>query len=230
MILSTARLNCRPVTVPRLFNRSFSQSFIILKKKSSAPTEKVEEDEIDVNELLKKAETQFKKTLEVQKQKMNEIKQGNFNPKVFNSLVFKNNRKFTDIATTSLKGKNALLITVFDPKDVKTVISGVLAANLNLTPERVPNNDLQLKVSLPPPTTESRLKVAKDLKRVFEEYKQSSLKDSLGTIRGSILKEFKSFKKDDAVRKAERDLEKLHKDYVNKLHDQFQKVEKSIVK
>lgn len=61
MILTTARLNCRPVTVPRLFNRSFSQSFIILKKKSSTPTEKVEEDEIDVNELLKKAETQFKK-------------------------------------------------------------------------------------------------------------------------------------------------------------------------
>ena len=46
----------------------------------------------------------------------------------------------------------------------------------------------------------------------------------------SILKEFKSFKKDDAVRKAERDLEKLHKDYVGKLHDQFQQVEKSVTK
>ncbi|CAI4039417.1 hypothetical protein SMKI_08G0820 [Saccharomyces mikatae IFO 1815] len=230
MSLPTARSTAKSINALSLFNRSFSQSLSILKKKGSIPAERVEEDEVDVNDLLKKAEAQFKKTLETQKQKLNEIKQGNFNPKVFNSLTFRNNRKFTDIATTSLKGKNALLITVFDPKDVKTVISGVLAANLNLTPERVPNNDLQLKVSLPPPTTESRLKVTKDLKRVFEEYKQSSLKDSLGTIRGSILKEFKSFKKDDAVRKAERDLEKLHKDYVGKLHDQFQQVEKSVTK
>lgn len=52
----------------------------------------------------------------------------------------------------------------------------------------------------------------------------------MGTIRGSILKEFKSFKKDDSVRKAERDLEKLHKDYVNELHKQFLQVEKSIAK
>ncbi|CAI4063588.1 Rrf1p SKDI_08G0820 [Saccharomyces kudriavzevii IFO 1802] len=230
MLSTTTRSSVRPFITTCLFNRSFSQSFIVLKKKTSPPIEKVEEDEVDVNQLLKKAEAQFKKTLETQKQKLNEIKQGNFNPKVFNSLMFKNNKNFTDMATTSLKGKNALLITVYDPKDVKTVISGVLAANLNLTPERIPNNDLQLKVSLPPPTTESRLKVAKDLKRVFEEYKQSSLKDSLGSIRGHILKEFKSFKKDDAVRKAERDLEKLHKDYVGKLHDQFEQVEKSVVK
>ncbi|CAI4051574.1 hypothetical protein N7582_005233 [Saccharomyces uvarum] len=229
MFSTTARLNARPIATSCLFNRPFSQSFTILKKKSSTPTEKVEEDEVDVNELLRKAEAQFKKTLETQKQKLNEMKQGNFNPKVFDGLMFKN-KKFTDIATTSLKGKNALLITVFDPKDVKTVVSGVLAANLNLTPERIPNNDLQLKVSLPPPTTESRLKVAKDLKKVFEDYKQSSLKESMGTIRGSILKEFKAFKKDDSVRKAERDLEKLHKDYVNELHKQFLQVEKSVAK
>ncbi|EJS43415.1 rrf1p [Saccharomyces arboricola H-6] len=230
MFLTTARLNSRQITTNCLFNRPFSQSFNNLKKKTSPAAEKVEEDEADLNELLERAETRFKQTLEVQKHKLSEVKQGNFNPKVFNSIIFKNNRKFTDIATTSLKGKNALLITVFDPKDVKTVISGVLAANLNLTPERIPNNDLQLKVSLPPPTTESRMRVAKDLKRVFEEYKQSSLKDSLGTIRGTLLKELKSFKKDDAVRKAERDLEKLHKDYVNKLHDQFQQMEKSVTK
>ncbi|CAI1720366.1 hypothetical protein SEUBUCD646_0O02060 [Saccharomyces eubayanus] len=229
MFSTIARSNLRPIATSCLFNRPLSQSFIILKKKSTL-NEKVEEDEVDVNELLTKAEAQFKKTLETQKQKLNEMKQGNFNPKVFDGLMFKNNKKFTDIATTSLKGKNALLITVFDPKDVKTVVSGVLAANLNLTPERIPNNDLQLKVSLPPPTTESRLKVAKDLKKVFEDYKQSSLKESMGTIRGSILKEFKSFKKDDSVRKAERDLEKLHKDYVNELHKQFLQVEKSIAK
>lgn len=185
---------------------------------------------IDINEYVRTAQAEFAKTLELHKKKLNETKQSVANPHIFDNLKLKDGKAFTDIASTSLKGKNSLLVTVYDPKDTKQVVSAIMAAGLNLNPERIPNNDQQLKISLPPPTTESRMNMCKELKAVFEEYKNSSSKHSLGHIRTEIMKDIKSLsKKDDSARKGIQDVEKVHKEYVNKLQDQLKQAEKSIL-
>lgn len=176
------------------------------------------------------AQQEFAKTLELHKKKLNETKKGVSDPSMLDDLKMQDGVPLKNVASTSLKGKNSFLVTVYDPKDTKQVISAILAANLNLTPVRVPNNEQQLKIALPPPTTESRQRLCKSLKAVFEEYKNSSSKHSLGYIRGEILKDMKSLsKKDDNVRKVMQDLEKLHKEYVTKLQEQLKQAEKSFM-
>ncbi|CCC66682.1 hypothetical protein NCAS_0A01230 [Naumovozyma castellii] len=209
--------------------RQFTIYSSLLKKR--VPLEKASDTEIvDASKYLKEATKQFATTLELHQKRLNETKQGTSNSKVFDNLIISDGKKFTDMATTSMRGNNSLLITVFDPKDTKKIISSILGAGLNLNPERIPNNEQQLKVLLPPVTTESRLNTAKLLKGVFEEYKNSSLKVSLGHIRNQILKEVKSLKKkDDSVRKVITDIEKEHQNYVKKLEEQFKQVEKNVL-
>ncbi|QLG70492.1 hypothetical protein HG535_0A04320 [Zygotorulaspora mrakii] len=217
--------------------RCFTTTRSLFKKhsgsKKNGRQSQLEEDEtavVDITEYAKRAQTGFQNSLEVFKKKLNEAKQGVTNPRIFDSLKMPNGIIFTNVASTSLKGKNSLLVTVYDPKDTKNVVSTIMAAGLNLNPEKIPNNDQQLKISLPPPTTESRIKLCKTLKVVFEEYKNSSSKHSLDHVRGEILKELKSLlKKDDSVKKVIQDIEKTHKGYVEKFQNQLKQAEKSIM-
>lgn len=217
--------------------RQISYSYPLWKKsrgkqaKNDASEDNEEVVVIDVKKYIEQATDGFRTTLELHKKKLNEARLGTANPQIFNGLkIGKEGHKFTDLATTSLRGRNSLLVTVFDPKDTKNIISGIMAAGLNLNPEKIPNNEQQLKVSLPPPTTESRKQMCKELKKVFEEFKNSSSKNSLGHIRGEVMKELKKIdKKNDSVSKIIQDVEKLHKEYTTKLQDQLKQAEKSVM-
>ncbi|SCV03385.1 LAME_0H10000g1_1 [Lachancea meyersii CBS 8951] len=217
--------------------RALHSGGVLTKKatKKAGKGKKADDDEeveiVDLKSYIQQATTAFQKSVELHQKKLNELKAGTSNPTIFDKLkVGKENLKFTDLATTSTKGRNGLIITVFDPKDTKSVISSILGAGLNLNPERIPNNEQQLKVSLPPPTTETRKQNCKLLKDVFEEYKNSANKNSLGHIRGEILKALKTIdKKNDSVKKVTQDLEKLHKEYTQKLQDSLKQAEKSVL-
>ncbi|SCV05577.1 LANO_0H10550g1_1 [Lachancea nothofagi CBS 11611] len=217
----------------RLFHHSATHSKKAGKK--AAKGKKADEEEIieliDVKGYIQQATDHFDKTIELHKKNLNEVKSGASNPAIFDKLkVGKDGSKFTDLATTSTKGRNGLIVTVFDPKDTKLIVSTILAAGLNLNPERIPNNEQQLKISLPPPTTETRKQTCKQLKEIFEEYKNSANKNSLGHARSEILKELKKIdKKNDSVKKITQDLEKLHKDYITKLQDSLKQAEKSVL-
>lgn len=217
--------------------RGFASSAQLLKKhsgnkKNQKDVEKNDEEVaiVDLEQYSKTAQQEFAKTLELHKKQLNETKKGVSDPSMLDGINMPDGVPLKNVASTSLKGKNSFLVTVYDPKDTKQVISAILGANLNLTPVRVPNNEQQLKIALPPPTTESRQRLCKSLKSVFEEYKNSSSKHSLGYVRAEILKEMKSLsKKDDHVRRVMQDLEKLHKEYVTKLQDQLKQAEKSVM-
>ncbi|CAB4252372.1 similar to Saccharomyces cerevisiae YHR038W RRF1 Mitochondrial ribosome recycling factor [Maudiozyma barnettii] len=224
--------------------RYFYRSSVLSKKKPSKGSNKGKKDEnangnadeeevilVDVKQYVNEANDRYSQTLELLKKKLNEAKQGKTNPQIFDQLKFPNGSIFTEMANTSSRGKNALLVTVFDPKETKNVISLIMGANLNLNPERVPNNEQQLKIALPPPTKESRLELAKGLKQITEDFKNSvSFKYSLGFIRRDILNKMKSFnKKESEVSKVLKTLETTHKDYVNKLQDQLKQAEKSVM-
>lgn len=230
--VSTARF--APFSLSRPLSTS---AFILAKKKGKTggkhtkDAQETEFEVVDVKKFVSQATAEFEKTLELHKKKLAQKKVGSASTTIFDELkVGKEGRKYTDVATTNLKGRNALIVTVFDPKETKNVISAIMAAGLNLNPEKIPNNEQQLKVSLPPVTTETRLAVCKELKAVFEEYRHSALKESLGHIRGEIMKELKKLeKKNDDVKKVIQDVEKLHKEYTTKLQDQLKQAEKSVM-
>ncbi|KAK5773937.1 hypothetical protein RI543_004691 [Arxiozyma heterogenica] len=196
---------------------------------------KVEKDEsidiVDIQHYIDQAKSKFDKTLNLHEIKLNECKQGISNVHIFDTLKLANGTKFTEVATTTQKGKNMLLVSVFNPNDVKKVVSCILASGLNLTPEKMSNdpNEQMLKVTLPPKTKESRLQQVKELKQIFENFKNSNLNYSLGVIRRDYMNKLRKVQQNDDVKKCMKELEALHKDYVNKLQEQFKHVEKNIL-
>lgn len=230
-------LRIRALRVP-LSARPFSTSTPTLKKAKKdkdhgkkgkeEPETTVEEDPSSV---LTPLEAACKEAIELFKKKTAETKQGNANPTIFDQLkveIHKENQPFTSIAQTSLKGRN-LLITVFDPNNVKHIVSSVLASGMNMNPQAVPNFPQQLKVSLPPPTAETRKEIAAALKKDFDHFKHGTTKHSLSAARGHALKQLKEFQKNDQVKKLAQDVEKVHKKWVDELTKQYKQAEKSVL-
>lgn len=223
--------NCRQIHTTLFLNAKNKKKHDKGKKSHN----KVDKDEpvdiVDIQQYIDQAKSKFDKTLNLHEVKLNECKQGISNIHIFDSLKLLNGTNFTEVATTTQKGKNMLLVSVFDPNDVKKVISCILASGLNLTPEKMSNdpNEQMLKITLPPKTKESRLQQVKELKQIFENFKNSNLNYSLGVIRRDYMNKLKKVQQNDDVKKCIKELETLHKDYVNKLQEQFKHAEKNIL-
>lgn len=189
----------------------------------------------DPQELLSQLKIKLGKTLTIHQDKLNQILQNdNRQSTVFDNLKLSNGTKFTDLATTSVKGKSMLLVTVFNPLDVKRIISLILGANLNLTPERVNDNDQLLKVSLPPKTKEYKIEQDKQMKKVSDDCKNSKFFWSLSSIRREFLDKFKKLYKNDEIdanllKKYENTLNELQKDYGEKIKQQYEQNRKKLV-
>ncbi|KAH3899173.1 related to Ribosome-recycling factor, mitochondrial [Saccharomycodes ludwigii] len=209
------------------------------KPKSSKNKKKTDEQQpadaeetvtLNIKDYQKNVACEMNEILELHKKKINESKMGLSNPKIFDKLMV-GSSKFVDVATTTTKGRNMFIVTVFDPSNTKNVISAILGSGMNLNPERLPDNEQQLKISLPPVTSESRNKLAKELKRIFEDFKNTNKSGSLSSVRSKYMKDLKEFdQKNQDVKKCIQEVEKIHKDFVSKLHEQFKQAEKNIMK
>lgn len=231
--------------------RNFQTSFVLLAKKTKAKggnkkgkselEETIEEESIDNQgpEIdFKDATDKFKGVIERFSKQANEAKLGKTSPNLFDKLMVETadgEIPFTSVAQTAIKGRN-FIITVFDPANIKSIINAVLGSTLNMNPQIDPTNKQSLKVPLPPLTTESKKENAKQLKSVFERFKNGSgrANGSLATIRGDVKNKFqKNHKKNklsDAEEKVFKDFEKLHKEYTDKLSDVFKSAEQAILK
>ncbi|KAL6949827.1 hypothetical protein ACO0QE_000489 [Hanseniaspora vineae] len=181
-------------------------------------------DVLDPKDFKSRISADLTKLLEQQKKALAETAKGRNDVKIFDNLTV-GKEKFTNVASTSQKGKNLLIVTVFDPKNSKNVVSAILGANLNLNPEKIPDNDQQLKVVLPPVTQESRNQTLKVLKKYNDEFKSGAF----ANVRNKYLKELKpyGFKNEDA-KKCSKEIEKVHKDFGDKLLQQYKSVEKLV--
>lgn len=164
----------------------------------------------------------------------NEAKLGRTSPLIFDHLSVDTEfgpQPFTSVAQTSIKGRN-FLITVFDSANAQSIINAVLGSNLNMNPQIDPSNKLALKVPLPPLTVESKKDSAKQLKGVYEKFKNGSGKHTLASIRAEVRSKFTKKKKklSDDEEKMLKEFEKLHKEYVDKLSDTFKSAELVILK
>lgn len=227
--------------------RNFQMSPILAKKnkakggKNKAEVHEVEQDstsndapEIDFDD----ATSKFKGVIERFSKQANEAKMGKTSPNIFDKLIVDTadgELPFTSVAQTTVKGRN-FMITVFDPSNVQAIINSVLGSNLNMNPQVDPSNKQTLKVPLPPLTTESKKDNAKQLKVVFERFKNGSgrANGSLATIRTDVKNKFqkqqKKKKLSDAEEKIFKEFEKLHKEYSDKLTEVFKSAEQAILK
>lgn len=218
--------------------RSFNTSVPLLlkKQKGGKKSEAVEPEVeiIDTKKLLEEATKKFDEVVELHQKKINEIRLGKSNPKIFDKLQAKIDGEllpFTSIAQTTIKGGRFLNVTVFDPSHTKTIVSTILASGLNMTPEVDKGNPQLLKVSLPPPTLETKKLTLKQLKENFENFKSNPHnKHCLAHVRTQYLKHTKKGKVDESIKKFAADFDKMQKKYTDALNDQFKTAEKNLLK
>lgn len=221
--------------------RNFHATPLILKKRLSKKTVEVEESDAAIGAVdidFKELEAKMHAVVERFGKVANEAKLGKSNPLIFDNLNVKTadgELPFTSTAQTAVKGRN-FMITVFDPSNTKNIVNTILAANLNMTPIADPQNKQQIKVPLPPVTTDSKKETVKHLKESFEKLRNgpgghSKNAHTLASIRGDIKKRLsKKQKKSDDETKAWNDFEKLHRQYCDKLQEVFKVAEKAIMK
>ncbi|CCE82641.1 Piso0_002375 [Millerozyma farinosa CBS 7064] len=181
------------------------------------------------------ANAKFTSVLEKFKKHANDAKLGKTNPDIFDKLTIGTSNgdvPFNQVAQSSIKGRN-FVITVFDPSNTQSIVNSVLASDLNMNPQVDPANKSTLKVPLPPVTTESKKENTKQLKAVFEKFKNGG-KVSLASVRSDFRNKFQKQSKkkrlSDEEEQVWKDFEKLHKEYTDKLNSIYKEAEQKILK
>ncbi|RDL33109.1 Uncharacterized protein BP5553_08548 [Venustampulla echinocandica] len=216
----------RPVTLPQPFNayRNFSQSPLLLKKKTKADRENAEEkaetgkqgaadDPFDFTAL----EAGIDKALDKLKNDLKKLRTGGrFNPEVLENLrvpLQKDSKKLErlgDLAQVLPKGGRSLMVLVGEKDHVHAVMSAIQgSSDLNLQPMLDAKNPNQLNVPIPPPTKESRDQALAAASKTGE-----TAKTAIQAARGVQQKRLRAMElnktaRPDDLRKAHKDMEKV---------------------
>ncbi|XBW36014.1 hypothetical protein QEN19_001589 [Hanseniaspora menglaensis] len=211
--------------------RGFTTSTLLLKKggkqsKKSNGKSNIEEDILleepgfytkKYRELQDKEFKFLEKKFQVRKQALE------FNPQLLEELNVGKDSKFKDLATATKKGR-VMIITCFDKKNVNTIINTILAKNdlLKMTPEKIPDNEQQVKINLPPVTDAVKKEFANSLKTLGESFKKELKTDFLNKGEMKIVKELNK-KKDALALGIMKEFEKDHKTFTTKVDDMVKK-------
>lgn len=220
----------------RLFGAS--NSLLAKAKKGKAAKKSPEEHtyvlppiEIDFDD----AKTRMAAVVEKFTKHANEAKLGKTSVLVFDHLTVNTEfgpQPYTAVAQTAIKGRN-FLITVFDAANSQEIINAVLGSSLNMNPQVDPASKLTLKVPLPPLTAESKRESAKQLKTVYEKFRNGPGKHSLATVRSDVRNKFTAKRKKgltDDEAQVWKEFEALHKQYVERLSEALKGAEQVLMK
>ncbi|RCK59124.1 Ribosome-recycling factor, mitochondrial [Candida viswanathii] len=194
------------------------------------------EPTIDLDHVTKSFETILGKF----NKQATDIKLGKMSTKIFDEIDVNVGKRgedivvpFTAVGQTNIQGRN-YVINLYDEAYGQNVINAIMGSGLNMSGTIDPNNKFQIKVPIPPVTTESKEANAKRLKDVYEMYRNNQKTNSLNSVRAEarhkFQKKLKLKKMTDTQHQILKKLEALHKTYADKLADSFKAAEKSILK
>ncbi|PYI06282.1 ribosome recycling factor [Aspergillus sclerotiicarbonarius CBS 121057] len=117
--------------------------------------------------------------------------------------------KLGDLAQVVPKGGRMVTILASEEDHVKPITSSIVSSNLSLTPQPDPYNALQLNITIPPPTKESRDQTIAIAKAAMEKA-AGAVRDSRGAVHKRLQDlQKKKIARPDDVRKAQEQMEKL---------------------
>ncbi|RCK62653.1 Ribosome-recycling factor, mitochondrial [Candida viswanathii] len=194
------------------------------------------EPTIDLDHVTKSFETILGKF----NKQATDIKLGKMSTRIFDEIDVNVGKRgedifvpFTAVGQTNIQGRN-YVINLYDEAYGQNVINAVIGSGLNMSGTIDPNNKFQIKIPIPPVTTESKEVSAKRLKDIYEMYRNNQKTNSLNSVRAEarhkFQKKLKLKKMTDTQHQILKKLEALHKTYADKLADSFKAAEKSILK
>ncbi len=181
-----------------------------------------------MDKLIEDYKKSMEKTLSSYKKYLLTVKTGRAHGAIFENLVVESygqQMPINQVATISAPNSSTIVIQPWDESNLKNIEKAILKANLGFTPQ---NDGKVIKINIPAMTEEDRKKVVKLLKQEGERYKVT-----LRNNRKKINKSIKDMEKDkiiseDEARKAEKNIQKILDEYVDKLENITKSKEKEI--
>ena len=180
----------------------------------------------NIQQIMKDTRTAMEKALEAAKREFSGIHAGKASPTMLDSVrveVYGTHMTMNQVATVAAPEPRLLVVTPFDKANSKAIEKAIREANLGLDPAQQGGI---IRVPLPSMNQERR----KELVKVIHKYAE----DGKIAIRHArthgrdLLKKMTGVSEDD-VKHAEKDLQKVHDDYIHKIDDLIKAKEAEIM-
>ncbi len=179
-----------------------------------------------IQNIMKDTRTSMEKALESTRREFSTIHAGKASPSMLDTVrveMYGTSMSMNQVATVSAPEPRLLLVTPFDKGQAKVVEKAIRDANLGLDPA---SQGGVIRVPLPSMNTERRKELAKVVHKFAEEGKIAVR--HARTHGRDVLKKLSGVSEDD-VKHAEKDLQKIHDDFIHKIDDLIKAKEAEIM-
>lgn len=179
-----------------------------------------------IPQILKDTRTGLDKAIEAARHSFTGVRAGKASPALLEAVrveMYGQSMPLNQVAQINAPEPRLLLVTPFDKGQVKLVEKAIREADLGLEPS---TQGQVIRVPLPQPTEERRKELVKHLHKLAEEGKiavrhhRTDGRDRLKKVTGVS---------EDDVKHAEKDLQKLHDDYIKKIDEMVKAKEAEIM-
>jgi ribosome recycling factor len=179
-----------------------------------------------IAQLLKDVRAGMEKSVESAKHQFNSIRSGKASPNMLDSVkveAYGAVMALNQVATVTAPEPRLILVTPFDKTQAKAIEKAIRDANLGLDPA---HQGGVIRVPLPSMNEERRKELAKVLHKYAEDghiairHQRTHARDALKKLSGVS---------EDDVKHAEKDLQKLHDEYIAKVDQALKAKEKELM-
>ncbi len=180
----------------------------------------------NIQQIMKDTRTSMEKALEAAKREFSGIHAGKASPTMLDSVrveVYGTHMTMNQVATVAAPEPRLLVVTPFDKANSKSIEKAIRDANLGLDPAQQGGI---IRVPLPSMNEERRKELVKVVHKYAEDgriairHARTHGRDHLKKVTGVS---------EDDVKHAEKDLQKLHDDYIHKVDDLIKAKEAEIM-
>ena len=180
----------------------------------------------NIQAIIKDTRTSMEKTLESTKREFSTIHAGKASPSMLDTVrveMYGTMMSMNQVATVSSPEPRLLVVTPFDKGQSKAIEKAIREANLGLDPAQQGGI---IRVPLPSLNTERRKELVKVVHKFAEEGKIAIR--HARTHGRDLLKKLTGVPEDD-VKHGEKDMQKIHDDFIHKIDDMIKAKEAEIM-
>jgi len=182
-----------------------------------------------MEDVIKQAESKFKKAIEALKKNFAAVRTGRASPSLLDHVMidyYGSKVPLKQLAGISVPEPRTIAITPYDKNSIKDIEKGIMTSDLGLPPKTEAGI---IRLSLPQPTEERRKELVKTIKKEAEDGKVA-----IRNIRREAIESLKGDKKkgtisEDQERMKEEAVEKLVKKYTEEIDNLFSHKEKEVM-
>lgn len=182
----------------------------------------------DVSTILKETKGSMQETILFLEEKFSKIRAGKANPKLLDDIrvvYYGSPTPLNNVANVSVPDAKSIVITPWEKKIIRDIEKAIMDSDLGITPE---NNGEVIRLSLPPLTEERRRQLTKQVKAEAEAAKVS-IRNRRREANDELKKMTKEGLSEDQGKDAEKDVQKIHDDFIKKVDELYAHKEKEIM-